>query len=197
MTASRYPQGDWSRLRPDTAAATEDLLVQLRSGTSSQDLLDTYLYAKRLLAESMQAYVRLGLPERCEEFHELRAQLGTEMERRYGGTVPAAYLAVPYGSRVHEELFSLLLQRKGQNVEAALLRVVTADSVHTERRLRELRELGMDIVSLESNDIDYYVLGSLDLTYELIPAIIRNTAKRKKYVAMSKKDLIAIVGDDD
>lgn len=160
-------------------------------------MLDTYLYAKRLLAEAMQAYVRMDLPERCEEFHELRAQLGDEMQRQYGDTIPATYLAVPYGSRVHEELFSLLLHRRGQNVEAALLRVVTADSVHTERRLRELRELGMDIVSHESNDIDYYVLGSLDLNFALIPAIIRNTAKRKKYVAMSKKDLIAIVGDDD
>jgi hypothetical protein len=197
LTAPRRPQDDWNQLKPDTTIATKELVEQLQGGASTQDLLDTYLYAKRLLAESMQAFIRIGLPERCEEFHQLRDQLAHEMQRWYGGRIPDSYLTVPYGSRVHEELFSVLLQRKGVDVEAALLRVVTADSVHTERRVRELRELGMDITSHQVNETDYYVLRSLELDHRLINSIIKNTAKRKKYRAMPKKKLFAVLGEDE
>lgn len=195
MTASRNPESDWFRLKLETVAATSELVEQLQGETNTQDLLDAYLYAKRLLADSMQAFIRLSLPERCEEFHALRDELAEEMQRRYGGRVPPSYLTVRYGSRVHEELFSILLQRKGKDVEAALLRVATADSVHTERRVRELRELGLDITTRKINDIDHYKLNSLELDYKFINSIIKNTAKSKNYAAMSKNALLEILGE--
>ncbi|MFD4675232.1 hypothetical protein ACFWNN_36275 [Lentzea sp. NPDC058450] len=196
MTASRRPHDDWNRLKPDTTEAVEDLARQLRSGTSSsQDLLDTYLYAKRLLAESMQAFIRTSLPERCEEFHQLRDQLAEQMQLWYGDRLPESYLSVPYGFRVHEELFSILFQRMGQNVEAALLRVVTGDSVHTERRTRELRELGMAVTSYKANDIEYYCLKSLDLDHGMINSIILKTAKKKGFKPVAEKDLKAVLGE--
>ncbi|MGW4792643.1 hypothetical protein ACWEPC_09555 [Nonomuraea sp. NPDC004297] len=189
------PIDDWNRLRPDTQLAVRSLLGQLESGTSTQDLLDSYLYAKKLLAESMQAFIRIDIEARNETFHDLRKQLHEEMRRRYEGRVPAQYLKVPYGSRVHEELFTLLLQRRGIPVQADLLRAVTADSVHTERRIRELRELGLDIHSSNENGHDLYTLGSLAIDTSFVPTIVGNIIKKDKRMPDSRRqDLLREVG---
>ncbi|MEU6786996.1 hypothetical protein ABZ912_48065 [Nonomuraea angiospora] len=184
------PLNDWNRLKPDTQLAVDKLLGQLQAGTSTQDLLDSYLYAKKLLAESMQAFIRIGIEERNETFHDLRKQLHEEIRRRYDGRVPEKYLKVPYGSRVHEELFTLLLQRRGTHVQADLLRVVTADSVHTERRIRELRELGMDIHSSNENGHDVYTLRSLDIDTSFIPTIVGNLIKKDKRLPEARRQAL-------
>jgi hypothetical protein len=180
------PQDDWSRLKPDTESAISQLLAQLESSSSTQDLLDSYLFAKRLLAESMQAFIRIGIEEGHETFHNLRDQLLKEIQRRYARRVPKRYLRVPYGNRVHEDLFTLLLQRLGKPVEADLLRVVTADSVHTERRVRELRELGLDVQNSKEHGRDLYTLGSLDIDTSLIPTIVGNIIKQDRSLVEAK-----------
>jgi len=169
---------DWNNLKEVTKLAVGHLLDQLQSETSTQDLLDSYLYAKRLLAESMQAFIRVGLTESSETFNDLREQIQAAIDRRYAGRIPDRYLKVPYGSRVHEELFAILLQRQGIPVQAALLRVVTGDSVHTERRVRELRELGLDVQTSKESGYDYYTLGSLNVDMSFVPVIVANLIKR-------------------
>ncbi|MFF3842267.1 hypothetical protein [Streptomyces sp. NPDC001930] len=156
------------------------LLEQLQnSEASEQSILDAYLYAKRLLAESTQALLRAGLPERYEPFHEMRSNLEEELKHRYGHRIDAKYLTVPYGSRVHELLFTVLVQHLGEPVTADYLRVVTADSVHAERRTRELRELGLRVESKKINSGDVYILSNLELDFDLIPAIIKNNIRTK------------------
>ncbi|MFD5511379.1 hypothetical protein ACFWIB_26900 [Streptomyces sp. NPDC127051] len=190
------PAADWHRLKPDTALALEGVLDLLKSSGAqddAQNLLDAYLYAKRLLAESMQALVRSDLPAESETFRNLRAQLAARMTEEYGGRIPARYLTVPYGSRTHEELFSMLLGRFRQPVSAALLRVVTRDSVHTERRTRELRELGLDIVPSREGGSDVYTLRSLELDTSMIATIITNNLRDKKASEQEKKTVAAVL----
>jgi hypothetical protein len=181
------PLDDWNNLKEVTKLAVAHLLEQLQSETSTQDLLDSYLYAKRLLAESMQAFIRAGLTESNETFSNLRQQVQAEISRRYAGRIPDRYLRVPYGSRVHEELFTILLQRQSIPVQAALLRVVTGDSVHTERRVRELRELGLDIENSKDSGYDYYTLGSLNVDMSFVPAIVANLIKRDSGLSPAQK----------
>ncbi|MEU6745542.1 hypothetical protein ABZ914_04900 [Spirillospora sp. NPDC046719] len=186
---------EWARLKPDTVIAVGELSRKLEGASENrEELIDAYLYAKRLLAESMRAYVRMGLPERCEEFHMRRAEIKEELQRQYKGKLPDAYLAVPYKSRVNEELFCLLHQRVGEEVPGSLLRTVTADSVHTERRIRELRELGFPIASSESEGIDFYRLVSSDPDFSMIPSIIKNVAHKRKYREMPEEELARILG---
>ncbi|WP_406088435.1 hypothetical protein [Kitasatospora purpeofusca] len=190
------PTADWYRLKPDTALAVEGVLALLEKDDAEadpQNLLDAYLYAKRLLAESMQALVRASLPAECDTFRDLRAQLAARMTEEYGERIPERYLTVPYGSRTHEELFSMLLRRLGQPVSAALLRVVTRDSVHAERRTRELRELGLDIATGYEGGSDVYTLRSLELDTSLIPKIITNNLRDKKASEPEKKAAAAIL----
>lgn len=186
---------DWARLKPDTELAVGTLLEQLRSETSGQDLLDAYLFAKKLLAESMQAYIRIDLEVPNGTFRDLREKLLGEIRRRYRAHIPDRYLRVPYGSSVHEQLFTLLLQRQGQPVQADLLRIVTADSVHTERRVRELRELGLDIRSSEESGQNLYTLGSLAIDTSFIPSIVRNIVKKDSgLTARDRQSLIGLLG---
>lgn len=172
--------GDWNRLRMDAAVAVKELLEQLQTGESAQDAFDAYLRAKSITAEAMQARMRQHLPEQCETFHDLRKRLGAEIIRRYKDVIPDKYLNVPYGSRTHEELFSVLLDNRGTSVPAARLRIVTADSVHTERRTRELRELGLDIEATKENGGDAYTLWSLNIDTEKIRSIVRNNVEKDK-----------------
>ncbi|MGW2147396.1 hypothetical protein ACWCOT_24045 [Nonomuraea bangladeshensis] len=191
------PRDDWNRLRPDAVLAVKDLLNLLESDDgSSQDIFDVYLYAKRLLADAMEARIKIDLDQPCKAFHDLRGKLRSIMEDRYAAQLPAAYLTVPYGSSVHEKLFLTLLQRQGNEVPASLLRIVTADSVHTERRIRELRELGLDIVTAKASGSDTYKLDSLEIDLSVLPTIIYNTASSKKHRLMPEselKDLLEIV----
>lgn len=194
------PRDDWLQLKPDAEVALAELLDQLRAAPAdspNQDFLDSYLYAKRLMAEAMKAFLRIDLDGRCETFHELRAKLAVEMRRRYSGRVPDVYLDVPYGSRLHEELFAVLLKRIGTTVPAALLRIVTADSVHTERRTREFRELGFDISYFTENSIDVYRLDSLEIDTSMIPTLIANTAKRKGFRALPEAKLRVVLAEID
>ncbi len=194
------PLDDWVQLKPDAEVALTELLSQLQAASAdspNQDLLDSYLYAKRLIAEAMKAFIRIDLNERCDTFHDLRARLADEMRRRYSGRIPDKYLNVPYDSRLHEELFTVLLKRIGTTVPAALLRIVTADSVHTERRTRELRELGFDITSFSENSIDVYRLNSLEINTSMIPTLIGNRAKSDKFRALSEAKLRAILTEVD
>jgi len=101
---------------------------------------------------------------------------------------------VPYGSEVHEKLFQILLQRFDIDVPAGLLRVLTHDSVHTERRLRELRELGLDIGTSNSSGIDMYRLKSLNIDTSFIPRIVYNNAQRKKHIFLPENELKSILG---
>ncbi|RGD62248.1 hypothetical protein DR950_34875 [Kitasatospora xanthocidica] len=188
------PAGDWHRLKPDTVLAVEEILQQLREDEANpQNLLDAYLHAKRLLADSMQALVRTTLPAECDAFRDLRKQLGDRMAAEYGERIPERYLTVPYGSRTHEELFAMLLRRVGQPVSAALLRVATRDSVHAERRTRELRELGLDIVTGREGGNDVYTLRSLDLDTSMIPTIITNNLRDKKAPVHEKNAVAAVL----
>jgi hypothetical protein len=177
-------------LKENTKLAVSQLLNQLQAETWTQDLLDSYLYAKRLLAESMQAFIRAGLNESNETFSNLRDQIQTAIDGRYAGRIPERCLKIPYGSRVHQELFAILLQRQGIAVQAALLRVVTGDSVHTERRVRELRELGLDVQTSKDSGYDYYTLASLDIDTSFVPAIVANLIKRDSGLSQMEKQTL-------
>ena len=184
------PLDDWTNLKEVTKLAVTQLLDELKSETSTDDLLDSYLYAKRLLAESMQALIRVGLTEPNDTFSNLRKQVQAEINSRYAGQIPDRYLKVPYGSRAHKELFAILLQRQGTPVQAALLRVVTGDSVHTERRLRELRELGLDVQNSKESGYDYYTLGSLNIDTSFVPSIVANRIKKARGLPAAQKQTL-------
>ncbi|MEU4293827.1 hypothetical protein AB0E63_36885 [Kribbella sp. NPDC026596] len=191
---AQQPEDRWDQLRPSAVLAIRELAASLESGGRARDVLDLYVYSKRIVAEVMEARLEMEFPEPCVEFHQIRDELAVAMADQYGDVVPRPYLTVPYGSRVHEKLFQILLQRFDTEVPAGLLRIPTRDSVHSERRLRELRELGLDISPSKSSGVDTYRLRSLRLDFSLIPRIVYNNAQKKKHALMPKAKLKKALG---
>jgi len=174
-----HPRADWSRQKADVRAALESLLKQIVDDGSDQGIVDSYLYAKAILADAMESLTKSMFEGSSPAFHKLREELQAEICRRYNGVdIPAKYLKLPYGGAEYERLFALLLNYRGA-VPSSLLRALRGDSVHTERRVRELRELGLNIVTRQEGGQDVYELSNLTLDISLIPVIITNNIINK------------------
>lgn len=194
------PSGDsvleeqWNHLRPNLLDAYSILVEQLKGSTSNQDLLDAYLAAKRLSATAYQALLRANIPDQDTAWQTVRHTLAYEMDREYGHVLPDWARKIPYNSRTHQELFSLLAERLGQPVPGDYLRVVTADAVHAERRVRELRELGLPVVPAKVAEADTYTLRSLEIDKSYIHSIATNTVKANKSIPEAeKKRLLSVL----
>ncbi|MFE9772958.1 hypothetical protein ACFYOV_14980 [Streptomyces sp. NPDC005931] len=181
----------WQRLKPNTEFAVRALSSALEDPQASpDDILDAYLFAKRTLAHSMQSLIRSQLPSSGEKFHEVRERIREEMLARFGRAVPEKYLNVPYGTKANEELFAVLHQSLGQPVDIARLRTINGDDVHTERRIRELRELGLDITAITVNGRRHYTLTSLELDGERIHTLVFQGVSRAKGLGHEEKQEI-------
>ena len=79
-----------------------------------------------------------------------------------GGRVPGKYLAVRGYKSVQPILLQYLAQHVGNPVRSSKLRVLTADQTHTERRVRDLRDLGFEVDWKKVADDDQYILKSTE-----------------------------------
>ncbi|MGW7466831.1 hypothetical protein ACWGJT_19510 [Streptomyces xantholiticus] len=192
MINQKSPEDVWRQLQPDARHALKNLLSEILDQEDAghrdpQSLFEAYTYAKDITARAVQSRMLIHLPSENQKFRELHAAIQHQMNSRYGEVIPANLLKIPYGGQTYERLFSLLQENLAQPVPAAMLRIVTADDVHTERRARELRELGFDLAWYELDGISVYELRSLDIDFNMIPSIARNKIRRSKALTRSEK----------
>lgn len=130
----------WGRARQAAVTPTRILLELLEDPASDESrLVQGYLDAKRQLAVAFQALVA----ENAEV--EAFALFVTRLEMAMAATfphLPAKYRIVSGFGSAHARLFGYLVAREGHDVPIDELRIITADAIHTERRVRELRDLG-------------------------------------------------------
>ncbi|GAB4584297.1 hypothetical protein [Nocardia sp. IFM 10818] len=183
-------QQEWFQRKPDAEFAVRALLSQLeKSDEDPRAIMNGYVFAKRALAASMQVLIRTQiLDEEIAKFRELHGKVQAHVTTQYKERISDRFLNVPYNSHVHEQLFALLYQRIGEAVDAELLRIVTADSVHTERRTRELRELGLDIAATKIDEINVYTLRSLEIDYSLSQNIVKNNIRKHRELPVGERD---------
>ena len=150
----------WPRLRV-AALESVQLLGEVLADPSEEGrrLVDAYLEAKAVLADAFEA--------RASELYGTSDELATivqalEREMRVAfPLIPAEFRRVRGFGAVHGRLLAYLSVRRGDAVSGAELRTLTGDAVHTERRARELRELGLDLVARTTGGVDTYTLGPL------------------------------------
>ncbi|MEU2283286.1 hypothetical protein ABZ614_15400 [Streptomyces sp. NPDC013178] len=190
MPAENEEQNEaWRSLKPASAYAVRELSAAFeRADSSPDDIIDAYLFAKRQLAQSMQALLLSQLPSSCPEFAELRAHIQADMENRYADRIPEQFLKVPYSSKVHELLFMILLRSIGKPVSSDKLRLANRDNVHTERRTRELRELGFNIATSETDGARHYTLVGLDIDYAKVPELIAKAINKSGSLTEAEKE---------
>lgn len=190
MITQNRPEDEWNRLRADAEHALSTLLTEIREHDHPQSLFDAYAYAKDIAARAIRSRMLMHLPDENHRFNSMHAEIQRELHLRYAAVVPQNLLTTPYRGETHERIFSLLEESFGRPVPAAMVRIVTGDSVHTERRARELREIGMDVVSYELDEIDVYELRSFDLNLDRLPSIVKNNIRKSQAYKRPEKQRI-------
>ena len=131
-------------------------------GIGLENLLDIYLETRRVLTQEFMVLARALIGDSADRIDDARARIEAEMAAMAHGTLGPDELRVgPYGG-VHPVLLEYLVRHVGHYVPASRLRVLTGDQVHTERRVRELRDLGFDVDWQRVSDEDQYILRSLE-----------------------------------
>jgi hypothetical protein len=151
----------WPELRNEALESLDILSSLLRSESSNTRLIDGYLETKTMLATAFQALVLESLESRIGLLPAIKIHLEEEIRGQFETLLDPKYLPVKGYGKLHAELLAYLSFYINVPVPANALRVLTADAVHTERRLRELRDLGLNLVSMKTGGGNKYVLESL------------------------------------
>ncbi|MFE9854663.1 hypothetical protein [Streptomyces sp. NPDC005780] len=182
----------WKRLKPNTKFAVGQLAALIGEEDKSADaVFGAYMVAKKDLARSMQELLRSTLPPSRPAFEELRSLVSQSLQKRFGDSIPEKYLAVPYDTVANQDLFGLLYEHMGNPVETTVLRAINADDIHTERRIRELRELGLRIVAVKRDGVGCYLLASLDLDPDRTKELVIKAIKKPYVLKAEQERLIA------
>lgn len=121
-------------------------------------LLDAYLELKRVLAREFREIATIALLNDSPLLQETKLMVQDAITRRYEGRLPGKYLTVKGFDGVHPELLEYLALHAGNPVSSSRLRMLTGDQVHTERRVRDLRDLGFEILAKRAAGEDHYLL---------------------------------------
>jgi hypothetical protein len=149
--------GPWSHARQQPLADLEDLARALPDqSVGFVELCTQYVITKRSLATAFQtlAVERYG---DSQALPRAVALLNSEIARRIPD-LPTRFQRVRGYGVSHRLLVGMLADRVGVAVSVDELRILTGDAIHTERRTRELRELGLHISSATTSGTDSYTL---------------------------------------
>jgi hypothetical protein len=124
-------------------------------------LLDAYLELKKTLASEFQGLAKEALFDETPILQEAKLAIQQRMLQLGSNNLPDKYLKVRGYGGVHPPLLQYLARHIGSPVTASKLRVLTGDQVHTERRVRELRDLGFTITAKRIAGENQYVLAGL------------------------------------
>jgi hypothetical protein len=174
--------------------------VRLSGGTVSfEQLVTEYVSLRRSLARDFQSLAEESLRTEDSALGAVRRQIAQRMRELFGGRIPDRFLQVRGYRGVHPILFEYLAQHAGEPVPGSRLRVLTGDQVHTERRLRELRDLGFDLTSTRVADDDHYVLRSPapDLDYAARFVTAHNIRNDRQLPEHERSRLVAILGGEE
>jgi hypothetical protein len=121
------------------------------------ELLDRLALTKKALFDNfgeIAARRYLGRPELGTAKQKVTQHLFKLCE----GRIPIAEIKIPNFLRVHEMLLAYFADNVGRNVRAIELRALTGDQTHTERRVRQFRDLGLRIEwKNEAGDLKYFL----------------------------------------
>jgi len=185
----------WTRLR-ESALDSVTFLKELLRDNSAEDkrLIAAYLEAKQILAEAFEALA-------VEKYYDssvldnVKKILEREMRESFR-YLPNKYLKIRGFGTSHAKLLAYLSKNVGSEVTAATLRMLTADASETERRTRELRELGFDLIAGHTGGSDFYTLSSAtpDAAKGAAVQVTKNINADKKISSVERERLLGLVG---
>lgn len=121
-----------------------------------EDVLNQYARARRVLARVFQEASVAQLRDAVHWLDDVKAKISRELLARFGDLLPERNLRVTGYQSPHPLLYAYLATNVGVPVPGWRLRVLTGDQVHTERRIRDFRDLGLPVTEMD----EAYTLGS-------------------------------------
>lgn len=169
-----------------------------QSEVEFERLLDGYLEARRSLARQFCLVAQHHLLRGHTLLETTRKRIEQRMAELFGSRVPEKYLVVHGYTSVQPILLQYLAQHAGNPVRSSKLRVLTADQIHTERRVRDLRDLGFQVEWKKVSDDDQYVLASVEPDLDVAAALqVRKNIRDDKKLAKQEKDrLLKAIGQE-
>jgi len=158
-------------------------------------LLDGYFETRRSLAQQFSLLSHEFLLKGDTILASTLSRVEARMGELFGGRIPERYLVIGGYKRIHPILVEYLSQHVGEPVRSSKLRVLTGDQTHTERRVRDLRDLGFDVEWKKTSGEDQYELRHLqpDLDKAARLHVRRNIVKDKKLDQRQRGEFLAIV----
>jgi hypothetical protein len=159
-------------------------------------LLDGYLDARRALAKHFCLVAQHYLLRGDSLLEKTRKRIEQRMTELYSDNIPEKYRVVRGYKSVQPILLEYLGQHAGNPVRSSKLRILTADQIHTERRVRDLRELGFQVNWKKVSDEDQYILASIEPDLDLAAAlqISKNLRDDKKLSKQERERLLGLLG---
>jgi hypothetical protein len=157
--------------------------------TNERRLISGYLEAKRTLA---RAFEQLAIEKYNDVSHleSARSLIEHAMISNFAH-IPKKYLRVSGFSRVHAMLLAYLVPRVGVAVYADELRMLTGDAVHTERRARDLRDLGFVLVASDHPGGQVYTLvDSVPAVQSAASTLIQRNIRQDKTLDENRRALL-------
>jgi hypothetical protein len=156
-----------------------------------------YAELRRTLAKEFRTLAQQELLSGESALEVTRQRIEYRMQQLYGGRIPDKYLSVRGYTGVHPILLEYLLKHAGTPVAASRLRLLTGDQVHTERRLRELRDLGYELSWRRMFEEDHYVLASSEPAIDVVARsrVEHNIREDRSVSTEVKAELLGRLGD--
>ncbi|WP_336921489.1 hypothetical protein [Aquipuribacter sp. SD81] len=148
-----------------------------------------YNRLKRALAASFQEMALETVPRDQYPLNEVKSAVISQMRSLFAGRADSHLLVIRRYTTPHPDLYALLAAKVNEPVPAWRLRLLSGDKTHTERRTRELRDLGLEIEVLGEDDEPTYRLVSLqpDLIYGAAYQLRENVIKSRTLSAFEKE----------
>lgn len=149
-------------------AAVSRFSQRLASASAfDEGLANDYNTLRSALAYGFKEMALEALPRRSFDLGQVKEAVIREMRRLFEGRVDSQLFRIARYTTPHPDLYALLADNVGLPVPAWRLRLLTGDAIHTERRTRELRDLGLDIRVTPHHEDPLYCLAQLepDLAY--------------------------------
>ncbi|TFV74392.1 hypothetical protein E4P39_12950 [Blastococcus sp. CT_GayMR19] len=183
--------GGWHKARQE-ALESVTLLADLLADQSTDEhrLTRGYLETKRALAA---AFSELGAEKYSGDERMMAAKAAIEVVMREAyPRLSSRYASVRGFGRIHERILNLLSERIGTDVGGDELRLLAGDAVHTERRARELRDLGFNLVTRDGGAGTVYRLTDArqDVLSAAARLVARNIREDKSLSEADRRELL-------
>jgi hypothetical protein len=155
------------KLQDEARLLTSFLEEDVPGQESVEPLIDRYLDFKTMSAQALRDITDEQLERDEWALDGVLERLESELRSRLAGILPLEVVVVKRYGKTHRKLYEYLWEHRGTPVSAARLRVLTGDQVHTERRIREIRDAGLRISAKKASGQNIYELASDEFDVEI------------------------------